>query len=195
MATTKASSGTRARVRKNRASSTTPVTPNRTEVTMAPPVGRGEALPSGTTKPGIHVVPERVLAVEDLFRPGISPENFLALPFIRDYTRAERKTSGLVGRCFWSPQPESSDYAEACRAGARYAAAYLIHAQASDDPISLAYILNDMVQRGKQRDGYMVGFAGVMKAFLMSAARIAGTGEIMRYLRRREASELSPGAV
>jgi hypothetical protein len=104
------------------------------------------------------------------------------LPFVRDYTKEEKKT-GRIGRNFWSVKP-TGDYLTDCETGHEYAAYAYAYMQNGRMNV-LAQIVFDIMQHGDaERDkGLIVGFFYSIYSFLM------GSGGVGYMLFNREISK------
>ncbi len=80
----------------------------------------------------------------------------MALPFIRNSTRAERR-SGRLGRIFWAVTP-TGDYGTDCQTGEGYALLALDFMASERCPQIMQWAVLDMLANGHPRSGIEVGF-------------------------------------
>lgn len=87
---------------------------------------------------------------------NVAPHPLLALPFVRETTKAERM-AGAAPRCFWSVVPTGT-YGTDCGTGGRYAQAALDYMVREQAPYLLQWAVFDMIRQGRPHSGIEVGF-------------------------------------
>lgn len=87
------------------------------------------------------------------------PHPILALPFVRDATRAER-AAGMAPRIFWSVTP-TGNYTDDCNTGCRYAHLALDYMVRNNAPCIMQWAVFDMMRAGPEHSGVEVGFLSV----------------------------------